>query len=148
MKHLAAAHGELHVRSGCDSPWCDTGGEHSYRRTSVPFRSNAAERAIVPHVAADADDVPRRGGRQIHTRPDALTLQPAAASERNAAQPDGVRLTPPCARRQVRHEVSLYCFIFSHWTSAPPRRFGPSRVGVRGAKTTLPHFQGLFVMVD
>ena len=77
MKHLAAAHGELHVRSGCDSPWRDTSGEHSNRRTSVPFRSNMAERAVVPHVAADADDVPRRGGWQAHARPGALVLRPA-----------------------------------------------------------------------
>ena len=29
--------------------------------------------------------------------------------------------------------VSFYFYIFFHRTSAPPRRFGPSRVGVRGA---------------
>ena len=103
--HLAAAHGEFHVRSGCDSPWRDTSGEHSNRRTSVPFRANAAGRVIVPHVAADADDAPRRGSRQTHTRPVALVPRPAAASERNVSQPDGVRLTPPWARCQVRREA-------------------------------------------
>ena len=103
MNNPAAAHGEFHVRSDCDSPWCGVSGEHSDRRIGVSFRANAAERAVVPYIATDTDDAPRRGGRQTHTRPIALVPRPAAAPERNVSQPDGVWLTPPCARRQVRH---------------------------------------------
>ena len=82
MGRTAAAHGERHVRSGRDSAWRGVSGEHSDRRTAVSFRAYAAERTAVPHVAADADDVPRRWGRQTYTRPVALVCWPAAAPER------------------------------------------------------------------
>ena len=85
--------------------YANSHGEHGDRCTSLPFRANAAERSVVPHVAADTDNIPRRGGRQVHTRPDALVRRSAAAPERNATQPDGVRLTPARACRQVEHEA-------------------------------------------
>ena len=72
MNHLTAAHGELHVRLGCDSPWRGVRGEHSDRRIGVSFCADTAKRTVASHVAADADGVPRRGGRQTHTRPAAL----------------------------------------------------------------------------
>ena len=105
VSRAAAAHGERHVRAACDSAWCGVSGEHGDRRTGMPFRAYAAERAIVPHVAANVDDVPRRWGRQTYTRQVALVRWPAAASERNISEPDGVRLTAPCASCQVLHEA-------------------------------------------
>ena len=65
MNHLTATHGELHVRSGCDSPWRDVRGEHGDRRIGVSFCANTAKRAVVPYVAANADNAPRRGAAEV-----------------------------------------------------------------------------------
>ena len=113
----AAAHGERHVRSGRDSAWRGVSGEHSDRRTGVSFRTYAAERTVVPHVAANADDVPRRWCRQTYTRPVALVRWPAAAPERNIAEPDGVRLTAPCAPTRQRANAPTH-----QRTNAPTRQ--------------------------
>ena len=144
MNHLTAAHGELHVRSGCDSPWRGVRGEHGDRRIGVSFCADTAKRTVALHVAADADGAPRRGGRQTHTRPTALVPRPAAAPKRNAAQPDGVRLTSPCARRQVRHEaVGRGACCRRPWTSRTPTSTSSCGLGASTSAAQCPPRCGL-----
>ena len=57
-----------------------------------------AKLTFVPHVAADADDTPRRREWQTHARLAALIPRPAAASERNVAYSRMVSGSQRCAR--------------------------------------------------